>query len=139
MGREGKGMREKGRERKEGKVGKEGEGGMERGREKEGWMKSYDILFIYLFIFYWSGFCHTLTWISHGVTCIPHPNPPSHLPHFKCCWILTSISICKLSVQSDENAIYSLHHNYSILPLLLKTILMRKSRDKPPHLWSPNL
>ena len=27
-----------------------------------------------------SGFCHTLTWISHGVTCIPHPNPPSHLP-----------------------------------------------------------
>ena len=23
---------------------------------------------------------HTLTWISHGVTCIPHPNPLSHLP-----------------------------------------------------------
>ena len=51
------------------------------------------ILFIYLFIFpfifiswrlitlhYCSGFCHTLTWISHGFTCIPHPNPPSHLP-----------------------------------------------------------
>ena len=29
---------------------------------------------------YYSGFCHTLTWISHGVTCVPHPNPPSHLP-----------------------------------------------------------
>ena len=27
-----------------------------------------------------SGFCHTLTWISHGVTCVPHPDPPSHLP-----------------------------------------------------------
>ena len=27
-----------------------------------------------------SGFCHTLTWISHGVTCIPHPYSPSHLP-----------------------------------------------------------
>ena len=27
-----------------------------------------------------SGFCHTLTWISLGYTCIPHPNPPSHLP-----------------------------------------------------------
>ena len=27
-----------------------------------------------------SGFCHTLTWIIHGVTCIPHPDPPSHLP-----------------------------------------------------------
>ena len=29
---------------------------------------------------HFSGFCHTLTWISHGVTCIPHPNHPSHLP-----------------------------------------------------------
>ena len=27
-----------------------------------------------------SGFCHTLTWISHGFTCVPHPNPPSRLP-----------------------------------------------------------
>ena len=31
-----------------------------------------------------SGFCHTLTWISHGVTCIPHPDAPSHLDkHFE--------------------------------------------------------
>ena len=29
---------------------------------------------------YCSGFCHTLTRISHGFTCIPHPNPRSHLP-----------------------------------------------------------
>ena len=29
---------------------------------------------------YCSGFWHTLTWISHGFTCIPHPDPPSHLP-----------------------------------------------------------
>ena len=29
---------------------------------------------------YCSGFCQTLTWISHGFTYIPHPNPPSHLP-----------------------------------------------------------
>ena len=27
-----------------------------------------------------SGFCHTLTWISHGLTCTLHPDPPSHLP-----------------------------------------------------------
>ena len=25
---------------------------------------------------YCSGFCHTLTWISHGFTCVPHLNPP---------------------------------------------------------------
>ena len=48
-------------------------------------------LFIYLFSFifiswrlitsqHFSGFCRTLTWISHGVTCIPHPDPPTHLP-----------------------------------------------------------
>ena len=50
-------------------------------------------LFIYFFFFsfifiswrlitlqYCSGFRHTLTWISHGFTCIPHPDPPSPLP-----------------------------------------------------------
>ena len=29
---------------------------------------------------YCCGFCHTLTWISHGFTCVPHPDPASHLP-----------------------------------------------------------
>ena len=29
---------------------------------------------------YCSGFCHTLTWISHGFTCVPHPDPHSRLP-----------------------------------------------------------
>ena len=28
---------------------------------------------------YCSGFCHTLKWISHGFTCVPHPDPPLHL------------------------------------------------------------
>ena len=28
---------------------------------------------------YCGGFCHTLTWISHGCTCFPHPEPP--FPH----------------------------------------------------------
>ena len=29
---------------------------------------------------YCSGFCHTLIWICLGFTCVPHPEPPSHLP-----------------------------------------------------------
>ena len=29
---------------------------------------------------YCSGFCHTLIWISHGFTCVPHLEPPSHFP-----------------------------------------------------------
>ena len=39
---------------------------------------------------YCSGFCHTLTWISHGFTSIPHPDPPSHFPQVSC--------ICRCSV-----------------------------------------
>ena len=31
---------------------------------------------------YCSGFCHTLTWISHGCTCVPHPEPPAYLPPY---------------------------------------------------------
>ena len=29
---------------------------------------------------YCGGFCHTFTWISHGCTCVPHPDPSSYLP-----------------------------------------------------------
>ena len=48
----------------------------------------YFILFYFILFISWrlitlqycSGFCHTLTRISHGFTCDPHPDPPSHLP-----------------------------------------------------------
>ena len=33
-----------------------------------------------LFFFFCSEFCHTLKWNSHGFTCVPHPDPRSHLP-----------------------------------------------------------
>ena len=36
---------------------------------------------------YCSGFCHTLTWISHGFTCVPHPDPPSRLPPIPSLWV----------------------------------------------------
>ena len=29
---------------------------------------------------YCGGFCHILTWISHGCTCAPYPKTSSHLP-----------------------------------------------------------
>ena len=32
----------------------------------------------YFTILYW--FWHTSTWIYHGCTCVPHPEPLSHLP-----------------------------------------------------------
>ena len=43
---------------------------------------SYYFFFIYFYFYFFicGGFCHTLKWNSHGFTCVPHPNPPSHLP-----------------------------------------------------------
>ena len=42
---------------------------------------SFFFFFLYLFIYFiCSEFCHTLEWKSHGFTCVPHPDPPSHLP-----------------------------------------------------------
>ena len=47
------------------------------------------MMVVHLFIyFYWrlinlqycSGFCHMLTWISQGCTCVSHPEATSHLP-----------------------------------------------------------
>ena len=48
----------------------------------------YPRFFFLLIYFNWrlitlqhcGGFCHTSTWISHGCTCVPYPEPPSHLP-----------------------------------------------------------
>ena len=55
---------------------------------RECWPPWWLYLFFFFFLISWrlitlqycSGFCHTLTWISHGFTCVPHPEPPSHLP-----------------------------------------------------------
>ena len=57
-------------------------------------------LFLFLFFFpfifiswrlitlqHCSVFCHTLTWISHGFTCVPHPELPSHLPPTQSLWV----------------------------------------------------
>ena len=53
------------------------------------WFSAPGFFFFFSFIFiswrlitlqYYSDFCHTLTWISHGFTCVPHPDPPALLP-----------------------------------------------------------
>ena len=53
------------------------------------------IYFIFIFFISWrlitlqycSGFCHTLTWISHGFTCIPHPDPPPTSLSTRSLWV----------------------------------------------------
>ena len=38
------------------------------------------VIYLHFTILYW--FCHTSTWICHGYTRVPHPDPPSLLaPH----------------------------------------------------------
>ena len=38
------------------------------------------LLLFFFFFFICSEFYRTLKWNSHGFTCVPHPDPPSHLP-----------------------------------------------------------
>ena len=45
---------------------------------KEKW-KSF-FFFTILFFFFCSECCHTLKWNVLEFTCLPHPDPPSHLP-----------------------------------------------------------
>ena len=79
-------------------------------QEREGWRNNREnevcFLFFFPFIFiswrlitlqYWSGFCHTLTWINHGFTCAPHPEPPSRKWGF---WRKIDLSVC-VSVWRD--------------------------------------
>ena len=47
-----------------------------------GWSGNFFFFLIYfnwrpITLQYCGGFCHTFTWISHGCTCVPHPDPPS--------------------------------------------------------------
>ena len=44
---------------------------------------SFSFFFFQFYLFYFTivyWFCHTLTWICHGCTCVPPPEPPSHIP-----------------------------------------------------------
>ena len=62
----------------------------------EGGFRLQFTLFFFPFIFihwrlitlqYSIGFCHTLTWISHGFTCVPRPDPPSQLSPHPSLWV----------------------------------------------------
>ena len=37
---------------------------------------------LFFFFFFGSEFCHTLKWKGLRFTCLPHPDPPSHLPPY---------------------------------------------------------
>ena len=48
------------------------------------WVLSY-FFFFFFTLFYFTilcWFCHTSTWIHHGCTRVPNPEPPSYLPPY---------------------------------------------------------
>ena len=56
---------------------------MEKKKSNQMWYEHFHLSFFFCFNFFFfncSRFCHTLKWNSHGFTCIPHPDLPSHLP-----------------------------------------------------------
>ena len=75
-----------------------------QGKKSEGTVHFIIYLFIYfnwrlITLQYCGGFCHTFTWIIHGCTCAPHPDPPSHLPpHLKAivCYLRSHFSHVQL-------------------------------------------
>ena len=82
------------------------------------------------FFFNCSGFCHTLKWNSHGFTCVPHPDPPSHLPvhpiplglsWLYSLWIIASLG---LILSFEKRGVLFLF--FSFLPMFL--LLLWKSK-----------
>ena len=80
---------------------------------------------------YCSGFfSHALTWVSHGCTCVPHPEPPSHLPphpfsrksHHFLPWHQIYYGSC--NQKGEVRFLYSKNINANICLFLIFYILM---------------
>ena len=88
------------------------------------------IFFLYIFknfnwglitLQYCGGFYHIFTWISHGCTCVPHPEPPSHLPphpipqgHPSAPALSTLSHVSYLDLQSISHMIIHMFQCYSL-------------------------
>ena len=65
------------------------------------------VFFSFLFFLYCSALCHTLTSISHGFTCIPHPDPPSHVPlHPIPLGLPSAWSTCLMPLHASQDGCY---------------------------------
>ena len=114
-------------------------------------------LFIYLFLKfiyliwrlitlqYCSGFCHTLTWISHGFTCVPHSEPSSHIPphpiplgHASAPALSTLSHALNLDWRSVSHMIIYMFQWYSVRSSHLH-LLSQSPKDCSKHLWNPVL
>ena len=95
---------------------------------KEGWVTKKWCFFLKFIFISWrlialqyrSDFCHTLTWISHGLTCVPHPE----VVLLNCCvgddsweslsqWLL-------IARRSNKSVLKEVSPEYSLEGLMLK-------------------
>ena len=85
----------------------------------------FKTLFIYfkwklITLQYCGGFCHTLTWISHWYTCVPHPDslPPPYPSHpsglFQCTSFQCPVSCIKLNWASISHMLICMLQCYSL-------------------------
>ena len=101
------------------------------------WNGTACAFFFFFFIFiswrlitlqYCSGFCHTLTSISHRFACVPHPNTPSHLPPYPISLLyLQSRSFFPLANSCDFSITYkfSKHRFISYFPEISDTVNLK--------------
>ena len=78
--------------------------------------------YFYFTILYW--FCHTLTWIHHRCSCVPHPEPPSHLPPHP----------CPLGHPSAQLTAWRIYLSMKSKPIFLGKGKGKTIREKQPHL-----
>ena len=81
---------------------------------------------------YCSGFCHTLTWISHGFTCVPHPDLPTPSPSIPSLWVFQCTSPEHLSHASNLGW-------WSASPLIVYLFQCCSLRTSHPHLLPQSL
>ena len=87
----------------------------------------WNFLFYFLFYFtilYW--FCHTLTWIFHGCTWVPNPEPPSHHPPHPSLWVSQSTSTKHpVSCIKPRLAIHFLHDSIHVSMPISQILLLK--------------
>ena len=101
------------------------------------------LLFLNLFVYfnrrlitfqYCSGFCHTLTWFSHGYICIPHSESPSnHPPHPIPQGCPNTLALSALDWSSISHVIISMFQCYS-LKSSHPHFLLQSPKDYSTHL-----
>ena len=92
-------------------------------------------------ILYW--FCHTLTWISHGCTWVPNPEPPSNLPPYIISLDHPSAPdpsvLCPVSFVEHRLVIHFLHDSIHVSIPFSRIIPPSPSESKSPFYTSVSL